>query len=819
MRAGTPSRDREGCGPFVRRAALVCLAAAAGCVSVPSGGPAVADPSPEALARFSTGMSLELQGRADDALKEYLRAIEADPDHEPLYFRVAGLRASRNDFEGAEAILRTIAERHPRSPEPLRALARVKLAARKPGEAMDFLRSALDLAPRNGDLAAELCVLLTDAGRDANAIGVAKRSLAASPPSPALQRVIGSLYLRSRDASAGEIRRQEGAALLDAMARATVSNAPARVSLGEIRMAAGEEAAALKAFREAAALDGANERIHARIVRILLGQGRQDEAIVALEAAVPRADRPSGLRRVLALLLVRRAETAKDPAAARRDRERAVDLLESVDREAPAQPGVLAELGEVRIRLGRDADAFEAFSRIPQEDAGTRRSLALRFLSGGDTNAAVKRMQAAAARPGPEGRLARHYLGEILEAKGDPAGARAAFEAAAAPEPAESAPYIRLAILAHDDDPAGAVRWLEKGLARVPDDPRLTRALATLQMLRREFAKARETYERIETLLPPEDLNAVLQVKVEQAVALQWEGRPALAARRLAEAVDPGYLIFELYVRLAFDYGRRFKDHGPAEKALAELTRLRVDDPATSMYAGLYALSAENFTNAVAAFEHAERVARQTIDGASMLRAQFYFSYGSALERSGRFADAEVALEQCLKLDRDFAEAWNYLAYMWADRGINLPKALEYVHEALKREPDNGAFLDTLGWVHFRQGRAEEALRHLERSLEALPEEDATVLDHTGDALAKLGREAEALKRWTRAFVLDPSVAGLRAKLEARKVDLAPLLRQAEAEKQRAERELNRLSPGEPEGLVEEGEPVDGDDEEPPDGP
>ena len=207
------------------------------------------------------------------------------------------------------------------------------------------------------------------------------------------------------------------------------------------------------------------------------------------------------------------------------------------------------------------------------------------------------------------------------------------------------------------------------------------------------------------------------------------------------------------------------------------------------------------------------------IYGASLLRAQFYFSYGSALERSGRLADAEVALEQCLKLDRDFAEAWNYLAYMWADRGVHLPKAMEYVHEALKREPDNGAFLDTLGWVHFRQGRTEEALKHLERSIEALPGEDATVLDHTGDALARLGREAEAVKRWTRAFVLDPTIAGLRAKLEARKVDLAPLLKQAEAEKQRAEREMNRLSPGDPEGLVEDEEPVDGDDGEPSDTP
>ena len=148
---------------------------------------------------------------------------------------------------------------------------------------------------------------------------------------------------------------------------------------------------------------------------------------------------------------------------------------------------------------------------------------------------------------------------------------------------------------------------------------------------------------------------------------------------------------------------------------------------------------------------------------------------------------------------------------MWAERGENLAKAAEYVHEALKREPENGAFLDTLGWICFRQGRFEEALKHLDRSIAALPEEDATVLDHAGDALLKLGREAEAVKRWTRAFVLDPEVAGLRAKLEARKVDLAPLLREAAELKAKTERELNRLSPGEAEGLAESGPEMDED--------
>lgn len=817
MRAGFKTRDREGSGLFLRRAAIAFLAAACGCVSVPPGGPGsrpadAPSPAPEALARYSAGLSHELQGRIDAAQSEYLRALEADPDHEPLYIRIAGLRAARNDFDGAMEILGRIAARHPGSAEPLRAMAGVRLAARDAAGATDLLRRALNLAPGDGDLAAELCALLIDAGQDANAIGVARRSLAAAPPSHALQRAIGSLYLKTREPAVGEIRKREGAALLDAMAAATARDAAARVTLGEIRMAAGEDAAALSAFREAAELDGANDRIHARIVRILLGQGRHDEAIQSLEKAIGLADRRAGLRRVLALLLVRRADTAKEPSAARRDRERAADLLESVDREVPGQAAILAELGALRARIGRIDEAFDVFARIPQEDAGTRRVLALRFLDGGDTNAAIKRLEALAAR-GSQGRLARYYLGEVLDAAGNAAAARAAFEAAVVQQPPESAPYVRLAILAYEADPASAAVWLEKGLARMPEDLRLLRARATVHMLRREFSKARETYEKIEALLPADEANAVMQVKIEQAVALQWEGRAALAARRLAEAVDPEYLALELYVRLAFDFGRRLKDHGPSEATLAELSRVRSDDPATHMYAGLYHLTAESYTQAVVAFEMAGRVAAKSLDGASMLTPQYHFSLGSALERCGRRAEAEAAFERCLKLDPGFAEAWNYVAYMWAERGENLTRAMEHVQEALKREPDSGAFLDTLGWICFRQGRYADALRHLQRSLAAMPEADATVLDHLGDTLLKLGREAEALQHWTRAFVIDPDLAGLRAKLEARKVDLVPLLRQAAAEKARVERERNRLTPGEAEGLAEPAPEDDADDD------
>jgi tetratricopeptide (TPR) repeat protein len=88
---------------------------------------------------------------------------------------------------------------------------------------------------------------------------------------------------------------------------------------------------------------------------------------------------------------------------------------------------------------------------------------------------------------------------------------------------------------------------------------------------------------------------------------------------------------------------------------------------------------------------------------------------------------------------------------MFADRGENLDEALALIKKALEYEPNNGAYLDSLGWVYYRLGRYEEAVRYLERAAEKVAG-DPVVHDHLGDAYAKLDRLAEAITHWKRAI-------------------------------------------------------------------
>lgn len=152
----------------------------------------------------------------------------------------------------------------------------------------------------------------------------------------------------------------------------------------------------------------------------------------------------------------------------------------------------------------------------------------------------------------------------------------------------------------------------------------------------------------------------------------------------------------------------------------------------------------------------------------AFLTADFYFQHGVVAERAGEIETAESHFLSCLELDDHHAPALNYLGYMWAERGQNLAHAEEFIRRALDREPENAAYLDSLGWVLYQQGRYHEALPPLEQASKLSADEpDPVIEEHLGDVLDKLGRRQEAVMAWERAAALEGVSADVDAKLQA----------------------------------------------------
>lgn len=149
------------------------------------------------------------------------------------------------------------------------------------------------------------------------------------------------------------------------------------------------------------------------------------------------------------------------------------------------------------------------------------------------------------------------------------------------------------------------------------------------------------------------------------------------------------------------------------------------------------------------------------------------FQLGAALERAGRIADSEKAFQRLLELEPNHPATLNYLGYMWADRGVNLDKAAAMLEKAVAAEPENGAYLDSLGWVYFRLGKLDLAKTYLGKAADVVPD-DPTIQEHLGDLHLKLGDRKQALDHYRAALDRDPepkeeqTIRGKIAELEKR---------------------------------------------------
>jgi tetratricopeptide (TPR) repeat protein len=143
-----------------------------------------------------------------------------------------------------------------------------------------------------------------------------------------------------------------------------------------------------------------------------------------------------------------------------------------------------------------------------------------------------------------------------------------------------------------------------------------------------------------------------------------------------------------------------------------------------------------------------------------------FYDRGVAYEQANEWPQAEADFQTALQIEPNQPVVMNYLAYSWANRGEHLEEARRMLETAVQQRPDDGAIIDSLGWVMLRQGENEAATRMLERASELQPE-DPTINGHLGDAYWAAGRKMEATYQWRRALTLNPLPADA-AKLQAK---------------------------------------------------
>jgi len=118
----------------------------------------------------------------------------------------------------------------------------------------------------------------------------------------------------------------------------------------------------------------------------------------------------------------------------------------------------------------------------------------------------------------------------------------------------------------------------------------------------------------------------------------------------------------------------------------------------------------------------------------------------------GKIDEAEEILNLVLDEFPGDIGAMNDLGYLWADADKHLHRAERYIRRAVDDQPENAAYRDSLGWVLYRLGRYEQAVRQLEKAVALDEQPDGVILDHLGDAHLATGQRAAAIEAYRRAL-------------------------------------------------------------------
>jgi tetratricopeptide (TPR) repeat protein len=457
-----------------------------------------------------------------------------------------------------------------------------------------------------------------------------------------------------------------------------------------------------------------------------------------------------------------------------RDWDKAITLLTKAGELPAAKASVFALQGLAYAQLGKTNLAVaanrKAIVRNPKAMGGYRNLVNL-HLEMKQPREALKVLEEAAAQVGTEA----GPLLDLAEMFGDYLSA----------QPAEAA-AIRPRVLGYLDRVGEAKPSNAAILARLADDYRAVGEYGKasgyyLDLMQRfpEFPGLRE--HLIETYLRSKNykeaaaqLELIIRNNPTNPQAYLILGGIAMEEKQYERAVD--YLEKAMLVlspedprmeQAHYDLANTQISLNQPEKAEATLAQARKQFKVgflAEYRAGLLYTRLKQYPKAIRHFTSAELMGK-TI-ATNQVDHVFYFQFGAALERNKDLKEAEQYFRKCLELEPEFADALNYLGYMWAERGENLSEARGMIERAVKLEPENGAFLDSLAWVYHKLGRHQEALDWQLKALIHIDEPDSTLYEHLGDIYLALKQVPQAREAWEKALKIEPTDE-IRKKLQA----------------------------------------------------
>ena len=298
--------------------------------------------------------------------------------------------------------------------------------------------------------------------------------------------------------------------------------------------------------------------------------------------------------------------------------------------------------------------------------------------------------------------------------------------------------YVRL--LTGQQRYGDAVAQLEQAVKQRPDDPAPWLTLGALRLELKQAAEgeaALKRYVEIQQAAPEADPDGLVRAWLMLAQAAEQRGDIAGAEAWLAR-VGPEGPALDVQTRRAALLARQGRVDD-ARELIRALPESNDDDARAKLAAEAGVL--RGVKQWAPAHEVLSRAVQRFADDTELL-----YELAMMAEKLQRHDEMERLLRRVIALKPDDAHAHNALGYALADRGVRLPEAKALIERALELAPGDPFIIDSLGWVEYRMGQPEQALRLLRQAYAARP--DTEIGAHLGEVLWAMGRRDEARQVW-----------------------------------------------------------------------
>ena len=719
---------------------------------------------------FESGNRYFAQKQYREAVVEYRNAIRQDPRFGEARYRLAEAYAQLGNAEAAYSEQIRAADLLPDNTEVQLKAAAYLLLTSQFEEAKARAVKVLERDPRN----VQALVILGNASAGMSdvigAIAEIQQAIEIDPSRSGSYTNLGSLRLAQGD------REQARTAFLKAV-EIEPASVTARLGLAMFQWGTDDLKGAEQSLKTALALDAGHLLANRALASYYLSTGRATEAESYLKTLAAaggdtekmtladyyiRADRPNDARRLLEVVARTDGPSATEAqmrlAAVAYQANRIAEAHTALDKVLADEPANSAALLLKASWLNREGQTQAAMERAHGLVAADPRSAPAHYLLGTiqvqarDFDGAAKSFNEV-LRLNPRATDAQMQLSRLALARGDTSSAiwraqEAGKNSTGSPEPSL---ILSRAFLAQGQT-ARAESELSALLKQYPDDSGVHALNAALKVLKKDFSGARLEYERALKLEPGsiDALTGLAMLEIAQNKA------PAAGARMetfLSTSPDrPEVLALAARVFVAS------KDFAKAETLLRRLIEVDRNSMIGYSLLGQVYLIQEKLEPAKVEFENRARLNPKDATARLMV--------AMILETQQNIGEAKKKYEEVLALDSRSVIAANNLAYLYAETGQDLDRALSLAQTAAEQSRDNAAVQDTLGWIYYHKAVPDLAILAFEKSTAKEPD-NPVYRYHLGLAYAKRGDFGRARLSFEAALKIKPDYAEAQQALKS----------------------------------------------------